>query len=410
MELSSETQAALLLTGHFHGSEGKNVRPLGPSEWARFASCLKEQGLRPSSLLEGSAGNLRDLIEQVEIPGERIEALLQRSVALALSLEKWNRAGIWVMSRASREYPQKLKQRLGVQAPPILYGCGDEGLLNSGGLAIVGSRNAGDADLSLTAELSRFAANEGIVLVSGGARGVDDTAMQTVLGQRGVVIGVLADSLQRNAVSSKYRGALREHRAVLVSAAAPEARFNVGNAMARNKYIYCLADAAVVIHSGSGGGTWNGAVEALRHQWVPVWVARSSDQEAANPLLVEKGAAWLPPEALSGTLTGLIGPDGDASPQADIPMEKASAGERDLSAEGFEDLSTGSITQRVAMTLRDGPMSARELNGRLGIPLRQLHHILRKAAAEGLIIKRTRPVRYEAADQGSGRQLKMFES
>lgn len=344
--------------------------------------------MRPSSLLEQQVETLPNLIEEAGIPAERIRALLQRSVALALSLEKWNRVGIWVVSRASTDYPQKLKKRLGVQAPPILYGCGNESLLDAGGLAIVGSRNAADADLSLAADLSRSAAKERIAVVSGGARGVDDTSMQAALAEGGFVIGVLSDSLQRHALSTKYRSALREGRAVLVSTVAPEARFNVGNAMARNKYIYCLAGAVVVIHSGRTGGTWNGAVEALRNRWVPVWVARSSDDEAANPLLVEKGATWLPSDVLFGTLTSLWKPNG---------------------GEGTEGFSTEEATEKVATILRDGPMRVAELQERLDLPLGRLRRILKQAVSDGLIIKRTRPVRYEATDRDRGKQLEMFE-
>lgn len=44
----------------------------------------------------------------------------------------------------------------------------------------------------------------------------------------------------------------------------PDAKFNAGNAMGRNKYIYVLAKSSVVIHSGLKGGTWEGAKENLK--------------------------------------------------------------------------------------------------------------------------------------------------
>jgi predicted Rossmann fold nucleotide-binding protein DprA/Smf involved in DNA uptake len=70
----------------------------------------------------------------------------------------------------------------------------------------------------------------------------------------------------------------------------PEAGFSAGSAMARNKYIYCLADAAVVVHSGTSGGTWNGALENLEKQWVPTWVKRTGDQAAGNAAIQKRGA------------------------------------------------------------------------------------------------------------------------
>jgi hypothetical protein len=53
----------------------------------------------------------------------------------------------------------------------------------------------------------------------------------------------------------------------------PTAGFSVGGAMGRNKIIYGLADFAVVVSSDfQTGGTWAGAVEALKGGWCPVFV------------------------------------------------------------------------------------------------------------------------------------------
>ena len=82
---------------------------------------------------------------------------------------------------------------------------------------------------------------------------------------------------------------LARGRLVLVSPFYPEASFNAGNAMGRNKYIYALANQALVIDSAlESGGTWDGAVEALKKQWCPVYV-RSPGEGAGNAALIEKG-------------------------------------------------------------------------------------------------------------------------
>src|SRR3990172_8427415 len=96
--------------------------------------------------------------------------------------------------------------------------------------------------------------------------------MLGALEHEGTVIGVLADSLLKAATSNKYRKYLVNNNLVLISPYYPEAGFNAGNAMSRNKYIYCLTDAAIVVQSGTEGGTWNGAIENLKKEWVPLWV------------------------------------------------------------------------------------------------------------------------------------------
>ncbi len=73
----------------------------------------------------------------------------------------------------------------------------------------------------------------------------------------------------------------------------PEAGFSAGNAMARNKYIYCLADAAAVVHSGNKGGTWSGAHENLKKAWVPLWVKETDNPDAGNAQIVREGGRWI---------------------------------------------------------------------------------------------------------------------
>ncbi len=58
----------------------------------------------------------------------------------------------------------------------------------------------------------------------------------------------------------------------LVSPYNPEAGFNVGNAMARNKLIYTQSATTIVMKSDTKGGTWEGAKENLKKGWGPTWV------------------------------------------------------------------------------------------------------------------------------------------
>jgi predicted Rossmann fold nucleotide-binding protein DprA/Smf involved in DNA uptake len=220
---------------------------------------------------------------------------------MAVALEKWSRANVWVISRADKEYPERLKKKLGQNSPPILYGCGNKVLLNSGGVGVVGSRNVSVEDLAYTKDLGAKAANTGFSVVSGGAKGVDQAAMLAALEVEGTVIGILADSLLRASSRRHYRQYLVYNNFVLFTPFYPDAGFIGGIAMQRNKYIYCLSDAAVVVHSGNpefgkngkGGGTWTGALENLKKTWVPLWVKQTSDKKAGNALIVKEGAYWL---------------------------------------------------------------------------------------------------------------------
>ena len=141
-ELSPNTQAILLLTAPLLVGKGKSpARPLITPEYGKLAQSLRAAGREPADLL--TSGERKFLPEVV--PGfdsVRVSQLLERGFLLSQALELWRARDIWVVSRADPEYPQRLKKRLGNVAPPALYGCGDAALLNSGGLALVGSRAA----------------------------------------------------------------------------------------------------------------------------------------------------------------------------------------------------------------------------------------------------------------------------
>lgn len=60
--------------------------------------------------------------------------------------------------------------------------------------------------------------------------------------------------------------------------------------MARNRWIYALADRGLVVAcSKESGGTWAGAIEALRHGF-PVYTRRGNPERPGNEALIEHGA------------------------------------------------------------------------------------------------------------------------
>jgi predicted Rossmann fold nucleotide-binding protein DprA/Smf involved in DNA uptake len=289
--MDENKQAILLLSSYFGKSISEDYRPLTPTEYGRIAAWLHEHDYQPSDLFH----RLDEVEEDWEDPKgkitiERLKYLLGRGLAMGLALDKWHSAGIWTVTRSEIEYPQRLKQHLGQQAPAVLFGVGNKQLLNAGGLSVVGSRSIDDADRQDTETVGKQAALEGFNLVSGGARGVDETAMLGAISVEGTALGILANDLLKAAVAGKWRNHLKSGQLALISSYYPEAGFSAGNAMGRNKYIYCLSDYALVIRSDEGtGGTWSGSNEVLRKGWVPLFVKSPSLAEG-NIALEKLGA------------------------------------------------------------------------------------------------------------------------
>ena len=288
--LGADTEVVLLLCGRFGGEQKEPHKPLTATEYGEFARWLKERELRPADMLtEAPKGELNELAH-AKLERTRINFLLGRGTALALAVERWQRAGLWVISRADSAYPQRYRQLFRHAAPPLLFGAGEQALLGRGGLAIVGARKANDEALRFTARVAERCAREGLAVVSGGARGVDSVAMKAATDEGGVTLGVLACDLLKSSMNRANRSAIEAGRLALVSPFSPEAGFNAGNAMARNRFIYALAHYALVIDSTrDSGGTWAGATENMRHGWVPLYV-RVPDEGRGNTALLANGA------------------------------------------------------------------------------------------------------------------------
>jgi len=196
--------------------------------------------------------------------------------------------GITVVTEFDELYPRRYMERLNDAHPALLFVTGDIRFMSEPLIGIVGSRDVDEAGSEFARDVAFAAAGLGYGVVSGGARGVDKTSMRAAYDAGAVSVGILADSLLKTVRSGATREAMELGKICLASPYAPTAGFSVGNAMGRNKLIYALSDATVVVAATEGsGGTWAGAVEAMEKSLCPVLVWRKC---AGCSALVSRGA------------------------------------------------------------------------------------------------------------------------
>jgi predicted Rossmann fold nucleotide-binding protein DprA/Smf involved in DNA uptake len=301
--LSPDAPAIILLCSSLgEPSGGIGAKPLGPVAYTRLADALRRQGFAgPRDLVRlDAAAMARSLGIDAEVADAFVRRL-GRAGQLGFELDRLRSRGVWVVTVADDAYPVALRARLGPGAPPVLFATGSAELLAGGGVAIVGSRDADAAAVAFTERLASAAARGGAAVVSGGARGIDVTAMRAAFEAGGAVIGVVPEGVERRLREASTRSAVGDGRAVLVSPYHPMAAFSAGAAMGRNKLIYALAEVAVVVSSAEGsGGTWAGAIEALEGGWVPVLVRDGvgAGVGPGNAALIARGASPLDEAAL----------------------------------------------------------------------------------------------------------------
>ena len=112
MAISQDAQAVVLLTARLGNSRAESVKPLTITEWNRFVTGtgLKDGSYTPADLLTGNLSERLGDWSDATITPERIDALLNRGMALALHMEKWQRSGIWVMVRSTQIIPQAQRE------------------------------------------------------------------------------------------------------------------------------------------------------------------------------------------------------------------------------------------------------------------------------------------------------------
>lgn len=450
--LSSNTQAILLLTAPLIiGRSASTPDLLKAGEYRRLARLLRDIQQQPADLVGPHADDLLRACQPV-VDEDRLKRLLGRGFLLSQAIERWQTRAIWVISRADPDYPRRFKARFREDAPAVLYGCGDVGLLENGGLAVVGSRDVDTALIDYTMSVGSLAAHAGRAVVSGGAKGIDQAAMRGALEAGGQVCGVLADSLEKNAMNREHRSMLLDGRLTLVSPYDPGAGFNVGNAMQRNKLIYALADASLVVSSDiNKGGTWAGAVEQLEKlRFVPVYIRSVGEPSPGLEALLRKGArpwpnpvdveafeevfaepAPMSPEARQGGLALLPGdehtdssqtttklPEPDAAPRVNVqqPLPDAAVLDEGKAAAEVPADSLGTVapkevqdSQQINSSPADilfaavrtavqqlliAPMKDVEVAAALGVSNAQAKAWLDRLMDEGVVEKQKRPVGY----------------
>ena len=421
--LSANTTAILLLTAPLVVGSRRSLAPvLTAGEYRKLAPLLASHQSEPAALLESGADRLLaqcgDLVEE-----DRLTALLNRGFQLSQAVERWHARGIWVVSRADEAYPPSLKKRLKNDAPSVLYGCGLQDIMHNRSLAIVGSRDASEPLIEYTQRTAALVARSGVAVVSGGARGVDRAAMNGAMEAGGTIVGVLPGDLEKTVMTREHRNRILKEQLVLVSPFDPSLRFTVAQAMQRNKVIYALAEAGLVVNADfNRGGTWAGAVEQLKKYFVPVFVRSTGDPSEGLTALQDRGArSWPEPEdpdefevALGrgtppvGMSADDIGPVEGKKVATTSPDPIPEPSDTSCQVVDYARLLFRDVESCVKLICAE-PRSAKHVAAELGVPVAMASAWLRRLAADGAIESLSRDTYVASPGDSEPRSSAVFE-
>jgi DNA processing protein len=164
------------------------------------------------------------------------------------------RRGYRVITCLDTDYPELLRH---ISDPPVVvWSRGQEAVLQTPAVAIVGSRDATPASLAVARTLGRGIAEAGLTVVSGLARGVDAAAHAGALEGGGLTIAVLGSGLDR-LYPRRHTGLADQiaQSGAVITELPPDALPFPWHFPLRNRIISGLCRATVVVEASERSGS-----------------------------------------------------------------------------------------------------------------------------------------------------------
>lgn len=289
MRHNDDAFTAMLLTLPLTADKEELVRPLSSAEFSALVervSALKAG--RIGELMGMDVSGMMSLLDLNEADAYRLCMLLSRTMPLSYAMERFYEQNLELLTLYDAPYPDRLKSRLGEDAPAAMYACGELSLLNMplvGIFGIAGVKMTPIIEESLKT-LVRDIVREGFGIVTSSELGACFLAENEALACGGKVVCVLAGDLARKKNEETYAAAIARREMLLVSLVHPEAPYTAVHAQARNRAVYALARAAFIATTDGKRGEY----EAIRHRLCDWIYAFDTPEPAGNRLTIARGA------------------------------------------------------------------------------------------------------------------------
>ena len=285
MPFNSDGYAATLLTIALSPNREEYVRPLSNQEYSRIEERVRESAAYRTvgDMLTEDISGLMLRLQISEEEAYRIYSLLNRGVHFSFAVEKMAMHATNIISRFDPNYPRRLLARMHEAAPVFFYQIGNASLIGKPALAILGITGVKTTPQAREGVeyVVREVTKRGWTIITGGELGLSHVAANAVLECGGNLIDVLGGGLYEHAESAVIAQLLEENRCTLISLEHPEAMFTVTHAIARNKVIFSLADAAIVMNTDNK----RGEIDAIQNHycdWIYAWTGANSTAALIN--------------------------------------------------------------------------------------------------------------------------------
>jgi DNA processing protein len=291
---------------------------------------------------------------------------LRSDIDLDLLWQRVQSQGVKVLTSEDEAYPARLKEI--EQPPPMLFVRGEWLPEDEIAVAIVGTRRVTAYGRQITEQLAAYLASNGVTIISGLARGVDEVAHSAALsagGRTGAVLGSGVDRVyppENRALADKIMrsGALLSDYPL---GTAPES----SNFPPRNRIISGLAMATIVVEAGETSGaliTAEFAAEQGRDVFAVPGSILAPQSRGTNKLIQNGALPLLSPEDVLQALQLGHASDQRAARRA-LPVDE--------------------IESQVISALGSEPLHVDEIRSHTGLPVEKVSAALVMMELKGMV-------------------------
>lgn len=246
--------------------EWKAAFPAVTEERLAWLGLVLTPGLGPVRILRaiekaGSARRLLDLplteLEALKLPAQAAQFVYSGMARKAADeeLERMVQTGAGFLTHADDDYPLRLQEIY--DAPPVLWLRGNASLLSRPSIAVVGTRHPTPYGTGMAEMLSRDLSANGMLIVSGMARGVDTAAHRGALAAKKPTVAVWGTGV--DVIYPKENKSLAEQ--IIAAGGAIVSELPLGtfpapqNFPKRNRILSGLSVGVLVVEGGEFSGT-----------------------------------------------------------------------------------------------------------------------------------------------------------
>lgn len=154
-----------------------------------------------------------------------------------------------------KKYPEKLKK---IKKPPEqLYIIGNLSLLNTAGIAIIGSRNCSIYGEKMAKKFSKELSQYGLTIISGMAKGIDSYAHESAIQTGGNTIAILPSGFNNiyPKENKKLYNKILDNNGLIITEYQIDVKADSKKFLERNRIVSGLSIGTLVIEGGKRSGT-----------------------------------------------------------------------------------------------------------------------------------------------------------